>query len=340
MRAAGLDFHSRALAEFELPEPAAPGPGEALVRVHEVGICATDRELAHFRFGIPPEGERYLALGHEALVEVETVGPGVTSWKRGDLAVPMIRDGCVPACRACAAARPDLCVTGGYYERGITRRHGYLAARVVDPVSRLVRVPGQLAPYAVLVEPLSVVEKALETAWRNCVLAPPSALVLGAGPVGLLAVLALAQRGLDVQCASLETGEHPRARLAGDCGARYVCLQHARPAPATLVFEASGSAAAAQLALELLPPLGVLVLIGAADFEAEFPGVRTVVHNLTVAGVVNAAPAHFTAALDDLAAAPSALLGRFLHRRPFSSWRESITEGGLPGTVKTVHPLH
>ncbi len=79
MRAAGLDYASRTLVEFELPEPGSPGPAEALLEIVEVGICATDRELSQFHFGRPPAGESRMALGHEALARVLAVGQGVDS---------------------------------------------------------------------------------------------------------------------------------------------------------------------------------------------------------------------------------------------------------------------
>jgi threonine dehydrogenase-like Zn-dependent dehydrogenase len=77
MRAVCLDFERRTVEEREIAEPKPPGVGEVLLLVREVGVCATDRELARFHFGEPPAGERLLALGHEALAEVECCGPGV-----------------------------------------------------------------------------------------------------------------------------------------------------------------------------------------------------------------------------------------------------------------------
>lgn len=67
MRAVGLDYQRRQLTEVRLAEPRLEHPHEVLFRLHEVGICGTDRELAAFRLGFPPPGESFLVLGHEAL---------------------------------------------------------------------------------------------------------------------------------------------------------------------------------------------------------------------------------------------------------------------------------
>lgn len=339
MRAAGLDYDSRTLVEFELPEPDAPGPGEALLEIVEVGICATDRELSHFHFGRPPAGESRMALGHEALARVLAVGPGVDSLAPGTYVAPMIREGCGLACRGCGGGRADLCETGQYRERGIVGMHGYLTARVVDWVARLIQIPARLVETAVLIEPLSVVEKAMETAWRVAVAPPRNAVVFGAGPVGLLTVLALRQRGVEVVCRSLEPEDDPRAALARRAGAEY---RHAtRPLHRSdLVIEASGSAAAGAAAFESLGPSGSLLLIGAADFDLRFPGIRTVVENQTVAGVVNAGRRHFEAALQDLAAFDSAVVRALIGRRALHTWREAIAGRATPSAIKTVLPLH
>ena len=83
-----------------------PGPGEVLVRIRQVGICGTDRELIRAHFGSAPLGERELVLGHEMLGEVEAVGPGVTGFSPGELVTATVRrpDGC-PACQA---GQPDM----------------------------------------------------------------------------------------------------------------------------------------------------------------------------------------------------------------------------------------
>src|ERR1700731_431266 len=108
MRAVALDFERRALVEREVQTPEIARDDQVLFRVQEVGVCGTDRELAQFHRGYPPEGESFLVLGHEATGHVIEVGGAVTSLRAGDCVVPMIRRGCSPPCRCCARRRTDL----------------------------------------------------------------------------------------------------------------------------------------------------------------------------------------------------------------------------------------
>lgn len=325
MRAFGLDFNARRPAEFALPEPRIVRTDDVLLRVHEVGVCATDRELAEFRFGAPPDGESFLALGHEALAQVLECGPAVATLKPGDWVSPIIRRSCTPACAACLARRRDLCLTDRYLERGIMRLHGYMVPFTVDPAAELTVVPPELVDIAVLLEPLSVVEKAFETALHLHRMEPRRLLIFGAGPVGLLAALAAQARGLECEVVSLEPEDHPKAETARRAGAQY--SRSTPSSPADLVFEASGSPVAARMTLDWLKPLGVLILIGASDFDLRFPGLRAVVHNLTLGGIVNAGPVHFEAAVEDLSRFPRAVVERLIERTTASLWRESLGAG-------------
>lgn len=335
MRALCLDFQLRTLVERDVPPPPPPAAGEALLRVEEIGVCATDRELARFRFGVPPEGESHLILGHEALAQVESVGPGVTTIRPGDWVTPLIRRNCAPHCPSCVAGRRDLCDTGLYFERGINRAHGYFTEYVTDPVADLLTVPGALLDVAVLAEPLSVVEKAIETAFRCHPLTPRTAIVTGAGPVGLLAAFALQVRGLAVTVVSLEPEDHPRVALLRRAGIPYLRAQS--PAPADIVMEASGASESTLAALQWIAPHGVFLLIGAPELDLPVPALRLILENLTVAGVVNAARQHFEVALLDLARILRPLLEALIERRQFDAWPDSLAAAAA--TPKTVHRL-
>jgi len=122
MRSVALDYDTRRLVRRQAPEPGAIGPREALFRVHQAGICGTDRDLARFRYGYPPEGESCLILGHEALGQVVESGSEAGGLARGDWVVPMIRRACAPACASCARGRRDLCLTDGYWSAASSAR--------------------------------------------------------------------------------------------------------------------------------------------------------------------------------------------------------------------------
>ncbi|HBY62141.1 MAG TPA: glucose dehydrogenase [Solibacterales bacterium] len=331
MLAAGLDFDSRCFTFRHVPEPV-PEDGEVLLEVLEGGVCGTDRELAHFAFGEPPAGERFLILGHEALCRV--VGPAA-GFERGDLVVPQVRRTCPARCVSCLRRRRDLCVSGQARDRGITGVHGYLARWAVDRPEDLVRVPAALADRAVLLEPLSVVEKAIHTALRLHEAGPRTALVMGAGPIGMLAALALSARGFETAVTSLEPSDEPRVRLLARAGVRYT--QGVEHAPkADVVFEATGSPHAALAGFERLAPLGVYAIIGASQPFGRIPFLEMVINNQTVFGTVNASPAAFDSAVEDLARFDSGITDALIERRTFSALTESIL-GAPGGAVKLVH---
>ena len=176
------------------PEPAITDPHHVKVRMLDVGICGTDREIASFLYGEPPRGESHLVLGHESLGEVVEVGPAVTTMAPGDLAVWMVRRPCGRLqCRPCRVGRQDFCITGEFSERGIKQAHGFLTEFVVDHEQYAIRVPRELRDVGVLVEPLTIAEKGAEqarsvfsrlpgdlTAWEGF----RRAVVLGAGRSG------------------------------------------------------------------------------------------------------------------------------------------------------------
>lgn len=335
MRAVGLDYTNRRLGERRVREPPPPGEGEVLLRVRQVGVCGTDRFLASWEFGCPPAGADFLILGHEALCEVMETGCGVAHLAPGDFVVPMVRRSCQPPCASCARGRRDLCLTGRYSERGILGAHGYFTEYAVDRAEDLVAVPAELAPVAVLVEPLSVVEKAVDTALRLHEGEPRAALVLGAGTIGILAALALRERGLEVTVCSLEPADHPRACWLREAGFAYEQAPPRRTAD--IVLEAAGPAAAAFAAVRALAPLGVCGVLGtASDAAGDFPFRSLLLGNQRVFGSVNASPDSFRRAVGDLRRFDRRLLERLIRRCRFEDYAETIL-GPVYPAPKPVH---
>ena len=91
MRAIGVSPARRAVELIDHPEPRRTTPDQVTLRILEVGVCGTDREICEFKFGEPPPGSEHLVLGHEALGEVIEVGSGVEGLRPGSLVVPMVR---------------------------------------------------------------------------------------------------------------------------------------------------------------------------------------------------------------------------------------------------------
>jgi threonine dehydrogenase-like Zn-dependent dehydrogenase len=331
MRALALDYDEHAVAEFDFPEPRLEQQDGVLFQVLEVGVCGTDRSLVNFDFGYPPAGEHRLILGHETLGRV--LRSHSPRFQPGDLVTPLIRRGCAGPCRFCGSGRRDLCETGAYTERGIMGAHGYFAELAVDHAEDLVPVPELLRWSAVLIEPLSVVEKAIRLALRAIEHEPRSAVVLGAGPIGYLSALALLSRGIAVVVSSLE----PDCKPLREAGAQYC---RTRPQPAEIVIEATGSGQAAFEAVRLLAPGGAAVILGAMNTSGEFPFHDLIVGNRKVIGSVNASAADFQAAVSDLARFPRAVTEGMVERLRRDEFRHSLTGAGpVPRRPKLVHVL-
>jgi len=184
--------------QVELPIPTT-ARGSALMRVLEVGIDGTDTEINEGLYGEPPPGANFLVIGHEALSVVEAVGEGVSGFTRGDLVVSTVRR--PDNCPNCQAGESDMCLFGAYTERGIKGAHGYMGEYYSETPAFMVKIPPALRPFAVLLEPLSIVEKATFQAWKiqeRMVWRPARAVVLGAGPIGILGTILLRLRGLEV----------------------------------------------------------------------------------------------------------------------------------------------
>jgi len=327
MRALRLDFESRQLGIADVPEPNQPTSGQVRLRLLECGVCGTDRSLAEFEFGQPPKGESTLILGHEAVGIVESTG---------QLVVPMVRRNCGPLCDMCRRGRRDSCLTGKYVERGIFGLHGYLCEYALDHEDDLIAVPPSLADLAVLVEPASVIEKAWELALRLHIGQPRRVLVLGAGPIGILAAWCALQNGLEVTVLSREPEDSTRAQLLTRHGATYTrILDGIR---ADIILEACGSAELAIESMRTLGRLGVLIILGARPAEVSLPCLDMIIGNHVIAGSVNASRQHFQQAVTRLESYDRRWFEPLITRLPLARAVESILSPP-PGAIKIVHTI-
>jgi len=285
-----------------------PDPDAVRVRVRRVGVCGTDRDIIEGRYGRAPSGSDELVIGHESLGVVDAVGANVSDLKPGDLVVAMVRrpDGC-PCCQA---GQPDMCLWQQYTERGILGANGYMVEHYTEQPRYLLQVPPELEEVGVLVEPLTVVEKAVRQAdliqRRVACWDPQTAIVLGAGPVGLLGTLLLRSRGVNVSTLARTPAPNPAAAVVAACGAHYVATREtslaelARSLPnVDLILEATGVSALAFEAMTVLGINGVLVLLSVTggDATAPVPTDRInhgyVLGNKVTVGSVNAAREDF-----------------------------------------------
>jgi len=373
MRAVAVFPTEKAIRLVDHPTPRIQRHGEVMLQVLDVGICGTDREIARFDYGRPPAGSPYLVIGHESLSRVVEVGAGVTRVSPGDLVVATVRRPCPhPHCRACARGRQDFCFTGDFTERGIAGRHGFMTERVVEEERYLHVVPAHLRPVGVLVEPLTIAEKALlqvsnvqdRLPWMDAGVRTRAqegrdrcAVVLGAGPVGLLGCLTLLIRGFDTCVYSREAADSTKARWVESVGARYLSADDVAIGDLTeqvgridLAYEATGAASVSFAALQELGTNGVFVFTGVPgrkgpiEIDAELIMRRLVLDNQLVFGTVNAGPDAFDAAIADLARFrarwPDALASLITERHPPEAYVEVLTgpRSGIKAVIAFAEP--
>jgi len=310
-------------------EPKITTPTQVKLRMLEVGVCGTDKKITSFQFGTPPAGSDYLVIGHESLGEVVEVGPQVRDIKPGDLVVTTVRRPCLREyCRACRMGHQDFCFTGDFTECGIKEAHGFMTEFVVDEGRHMNVLPRELRDVGVLTEPLTVAEKAMAQVWHVQQRLPwidPNAsaemrgkglkaMVLGAGPVGLLGTMVFVAAGFETYVYSRSKVPNPKADLVEAIGATYFSEETTsveqlaeQVGNIDLVFEAAG---ASQIAFDVMRVLGtnaIFVFAGVPDHKAPI-NVDTallirdhVLKNQAVLGSVNADRADFEAAIRDLA---------------------------------------
>lgn len=325
----------------DVAEPS-PEDGPVLVAVDAVGVCGTDREVVAGKHGTAPEGEERLVLGHESVGRV-LEAPAGSGLRPGDVVVGIVRRPDPVPCRSCAVGAWDMCLNGRYTERGIQGLHGFARERYRAQPEELVRVDPALGRRAVLLEPTSIVAKAWEhvhAIGRRAPWEPQSALVTGAGPIGLLGAMLGVQRGLDVHVLDREQ-DGPKAQLVTGLGATYTT------APAEeltqefdVVLECTGAPAVIAAVLRRALPGGTVCLTGVSSsrhlsLDLGALNRELVLENGVVFGTVNANRRHYETAAQALAAAdPDWLSGLLTREVPLEEFAAGLH--AQPGDVKTV----
>jgi len=366
MRAVAVVPGTREVRVVQEPMPRIVLAGDVKLRILDVGVCGTDREICTFEYGTPPTGSDHLVIGHESLGEIVEVGPEAGGVGMGDLVVPMVRRPCHHAhCRACRAGRQDFCFTGDIRERGIKEAHGFMTEFVVDDARYMNVVPKELRSVAVLVEPLTIAEKALIQLWELQHRLPwdcphtaqggrghcHNAVVLGAGPVGLLGAMAFAVAGFQTFVYSAEPEDHWKAGLVASFGGTFVSAKthtvdqlRERVRNIDLAYEATGNSRVTFDMLRVLGTNGIFVMTGVPGHKGPAPidtdGLmrNMVLKNQLILGTVNAGQDAFQAAIRDIGAFmkrwPDAVRALITGRHPVDAYQELLL--GAPTGVKNV----
>ncbi|MBI1369572.1 MAG: alcohol dehydrogenase catalytic domain-containing protein [Planctomycetes bacterium] len=278
--------------KIEIDEPSAPGKGEALVKVHRIGICGTD--LSGY-LGKMPFFQYPRIPGHELGVEVVSVGTGVTNVKAGDRCSvePYMNCGNCHACRkgssnCCANLKViGVMVDGGMRERFLIR------ADKLHPSAKLSF--DQLALVETLAIGCHAVNRGAPVKGENC-------LVIGAGPIGLSTIEFVKLTGartivMDMNAERLTfcrevMGVDETVMAEGDIDkALREVTDGALP---DVVIDATGSNVSMSNAFGYVAPTGRLVYVGITTKEVTFK--HPVFHRPegTLLCSRNAMPADFT----------------------------------------------
>lgn len=327
------------------PDPPA-GDGAVLVEGLLMGVCGTDVEIARDGYGELPAGAQVLVLGHESLGRV-LEAPADSGLAAGDLVAGVVRRPDPVPCPWCAVGEWDMCANGRYVERGIKARDGYGATRWRADPHFVIKVDARLGDAGVLLEPTSVVAKAWEQTERighRATYAPRTALVTGAGPIGLLAAMIGVQRGLQVHVLDqVPSGRKPE--LVAALGATYhhdgVAGLGFRP---DVVIEGTGYGPLIVELLAHLAPNAIMALTGIMSDQRQIPvpmdalNKALVLGNAVVFGSVNAAHRHYEQAAEALASADQPWLAQLITRRvPLADWPTALDK--TPEDVKVVIDL-
>ena len=330
MRAVGLVPKTGKLEVIDVAQPAIQQPDQVLLQMLEVGVCGTDREIARGELGAAPHDHDHLIIGHESLARVAAVGSQVREVREGDLVVATVRRGC-GRCPSCLHGAVDFCTTGEYIEHGIKQLNGFMTEYVVDQAQFLIPLPAELRAIGVLLEPLTVGEKAIEQALRilRRLPFPPGqldrdhsaadwgvglrALVAGSGPISMLGAMILRAHGAEVTVIDRSDDDNLTTKLIHKIGAKH--LNGANIATeglddqlgqVDLIFEATGAAGFSFNLIDALGVNGVYVFTGipGGDKTETVPAAslmrQLVLNNQAIFGSVNASQQNFVQGVADL----------------------------------------
>jgi threonine dehydrogenase-like Zn-dependent dehydrogenase len=327
----------------DVPKPERQ-PGEWLVRVLEVGIDGTDRDIDQGRYGEAPPGADFLIMGHESLGEVVEGGePG--------LVVATVRRPCPERCIACRAGKSDFCRTGHYVERGIKGRHGYLAEFYAEKPEFLIKIPQSIRRVAVLSEPMSIVQKAFRQVYaiqQRMPWEPKRVIITGAGGIGTLAACVARLRGLETITYSRGESAGADHEIRAQLGVRYVNSEKMNLGEiglADIIIEATGFSPMAWQAIDALDLNGILCLLSVTgggerqiSIQSDAINDRLVLGNRLLVGCVNSAREDFEQGVKDFAELERrwpGMMDRFITRRlPLNDIRRALERP--PGDLKTV----
>jgi (R,R)-butanediol dehydrogenase/meso-butanediol dehydrogenase/diacetyl reductase len=285
---------------IEAPKPKA-GPGEVVLKVHACGICGSDLHACQYGFGMPPDS----IMGHEFCGEVHEVGTGVRGFELGErvAGLPFVTCG---TCDRCKRGMEIHC--HNLRGLGLGQLPGAYAEYVACGAGSLFKLPDNVSSRdGALVEPLSV---GLHAVKRSGVGPGATAIVLGAGPIGLATLTWAKGRGATVVVSELAEG---RAELARKLGADVVVNPNDQEPAAKareitgrspdLVFECIGVKGTLATAINMVGPRGQVVVVGVCMEPDQIQPMNCIFKEVSVNFVLGYDPADFDETIEALASA-------------------------------------
>jgi threonine dehydrogenase-like Zn-dependent dehydrogenase len=343
MRAITVEPKKAASAQLEdVAEPDFRN-GSVLVEAIAVGICGTDIEIASGEYGWAPPGKTRIVLGHESLGRVLDPGPN-SGLKLGDLVVGIVRRPDPVPCPSCAVGEWDMCRNGRYTERGIKQIDGYMSERWRIEPEYAIRVEQSLGILGVLLEPTTIVTKALEhvmAVGKRAFWEPRTLLVTGAGPIGLLGALLATQLGLEVHVLD-RVNSGPKPEIVRALGATYHSCSVADVGfEPDIILECTGVGQVVTESITVIGASGVVCLtgVGRRGCIPKVPSADVaslaVLKNIVTIGSVNANKRHWYKGSEALARADRAWLARLITSRQRPQEFAKALERG-PNDIKVI----
>ncbi len=261
-----------------------PGPGEVLVAVRASGICGSD---VHGYLGLTGRRRPGMVMGHEAAGEIVALGPEVSGLSVGQRVALRSIVGC-GRCDLCQRGRSNVCDR----RRGLGMHFdGAYAERMVVPAALAAPIPDALThEHAALVEPFAV---ALHAVAITPLEPGDDVVIVGAGPIGLLTLLAVRRRG--ARFVAITDRSSHRLAMATSLGADLaIDVSTTDPVEAIgsatdgrgadVVFEAVGITATVAQSLAAVRTSGNVTWIGNSAPIVELPMQDMVTRELTLRG--------------------------------------------------------
>jgi (R,R)-butanediol dehydrogenase/meso-butanediol dehydrogenase/diacetyl reductase len=262
-----------------------PGEGEVVLAVALCGICGSD---IHMRPERAPVGT---VMGHELSGTITEVGPGVEGWAAGQRVVVNPFDPCGD-CAECDRGDRHLCRNPDGRAIGLRTAPGGYADFVTVQPHQLFAIPDAVSDAAgALVEPLAVGVHGVLLAGELPLREPVA--VFGAGPIGLMTLLALQANGAR-QVVLVERNPARGARVGDIAGVEAITpeevaaggLAERLGGPPGVVFDCAGHASVMPVALEQVRPGGLVVMIGIADDAMPVAPMVLATKELTIRGAL------------------------------------------------------